>query len=252
MRRLDSREPHTCSGAGNCRNIIIDLKANSRTSLSQPTQCKCIDINPVRTEQIAVGALDAYARIYDARLCSLRSPERVPSNSNRGDPSCIAFFAPGHLCNVSPPRPKKSSCSNVASTYLAFSADGEDLLVNLSGEQVYLYSTANYQQSITYDFDKTDVSSTPELKPTLRTCSNGSGIGLRLLFSPVPHSVPLVAVEECDVKGEVVRLKNIGKQLYKEEKLDEALSVLNSGIALCPNWHLLYFLRGTALYSRKW
>lgn len=252
MRRLDSREPHTCSGTGSCRNIIIDLKLNSRSSLSQPTQCKCIDLNPVRTEQIAVGALDAYARIYDARLCSLRSLERVPSSHN--DPSCIAFFAPGHLCSASLPRLKRSSCSNVAATYLSFSADGEDLLVNLSGEQVYLYNITNYQQPVAYDFDKIDSCSAPELRPTLRTCSrsNGIGTGLKLPFVPLSYSIPLVSVEEPDISGEVVRLKNRGKQLYKGEKLDEALLALNSGIARCPNWHLLYFLRGTTLYSRKW
>lgn len=122
--------------------------------------------------------------------------------------------------------------------------------MNLSGEQVYLYNTASYQQPITYDFDKTDVGSTPELKPTLRTHKSGSR--LKPPFVPVPHSIPLMSLEESDVLGEVVCLKNRGKQLYKEEKLDEALLLLNAGIARCPNWHLLYFLRGTTLYSRKW
>jgi hypothetical protein len=145
----------------------------------------------------------------------------------------------------------------VASTYLSFGASGEDLLVNLSGEQVYLYNTTNYQQQVAYEFDKTDDNCTPELKPTTRTynISNGRSngeMGMRPMFVPVPHSIPLVNMEESDVKGAVVHLKNRGKQLYKEEKLDEALRALNSGIAQCPNWHMLYFLRGTALYSRKW
>ncbi len=257
VRRLDSREPHTCattgSATGNCRNIIIDLRLNSKSSLSQPTQCKCIDINPVRTEQIAVGALDAYARIYDARLCSLRSSERSSLNRT-GDPSCIAFLAPGHLSSPSMCRAKKSPCSTVAATYLTFSADGEDLLVNLSGEQVYLYNVANYQQPIAYDFEKSDSGAVPEPRPILRTCrTRGVGTGSKLLpFASDLHSVLTGGVDEAEVKGEVADLKNRGKQLYKEEKLHEALLMLNSAISKCSNWHLLYFLRGTTLYSRKW
>ena len=266
VRRLDSRERHTCApGGGACRNVLIDLSLHPIRPLTpnHVTQCKCIDINPVRSEQIAVGALDAYARIYDARLCTPHSPEHSRGggarNSASSDPSCIAIFSPGHLsANLSMVGGKRSVSSTVAATYVSFSADGQELLVNLSGEQVYLYDTTNQQLPIAYDFDMADGTAVPEPKPTSRRmhaqCRSGVfGSGTRLGLTASHSSSNLkTSVEESEVEGEVIRLKDLGKQLYKEERLDEALSVLNMAIAICPNWHLLYFLRGTALYSRKW
>ena len=67
-----------------------------------------------------------------------------------------------------------------------------------------------------------------------------------------PYSIPEMGMEEEDVGKEVVRLRNIGKDLYKKEQLDESLQYLNMAISRCPNWYVLYFLRGTTLYSRKW
>ncbi len=66
VRQFDVREPHTCSRAGTCRNVLIDLRSHSQTAAH--VQCKCIDVNPVKPEQIAVGSMDPYARIYDTRL----------------------------------------------------------------------------------------------------------------------------------------------------------------------------------------
>ena len=293
MRRLDAREPHSCHGAGgagaggggaSCRNVIIDLKLSSRSTLNQPTQCKCIDINPVRPEQIAVGASDEYARIYDARLCSVRSP----SSHNHGgkfpshlpisqDPSCIRLFSPGHLSFPSSLKSRggrggvvSSFCSNVASTYISFSRDGRELLVNLSGEQVYLYDTVNPLSPVSYSFDPGKVDSVPVVRPVSRTCthhisggvstqSGGSsigdgGIGMKLMpFMLEPCSIPVgETADELKLGEEIVRLRNTAKELFKQDKLDDALRLLNEAISQCPNWHALYFLRGTTLYSRKW
>lgn len=258
VRRLDTREPHSCQSEGSCRNIIIDLKLSSKVSVTQPVQCKCIDINPVQTEQIAVGAFDAYARIYDARLCTARSSSDR-SSSSQGDPSCVAFFSPGHLSCSSSSWSKRDARNSVAATYVSFSSSGQELLVNLSGEQVYLYNTASHQQPITYEFDKTDANSIPKAKPILRTCSSSrhlscaAGVGMKLMPLEFEScSVLCKTLDESEVGSEVVCLKNRGKELYKEEKLNEALICLNTAISQCSQWHVLYFLRGTTLYSRKW
>ena len=158
VRRLDIREPHNCSGRGRCRNVIIDVRTHSRlTAQTHSIQCKCIDINPVRSEQIAVGTSDQYTRIYDTRLCSFR-PLLASSPSNQsqvGDLSCIACFSPGHL-NTSPVR-NQSSCNSFATTYVSFSSDGQDLMVNLSGEQVNMFyllfiSTARLLACVSFSF----------------------------------------------------------------------------------------------------
>lgn len=252
MRRLDTREPHTCSSGGEstCRNILIDLKLSSGPGVSHSIQCKCIDVNPVRTEQIAVGALDPYVRIYDIRLCSLKAPVRTAAMTH-GDPSCIAFLAPGHLTSSIASHGRGCSGGTVASTYVEFSPNGRELLVNLSGEQVHLYDLADELRPLVYNFDKTDSSSVTVSRPSLRTSRrrHSNGIRTRLKTVSGPHSL---AMEEKDVEPEVIRLKNSGKELYQDKKMCEALVILNQAISLCPNWHTLYFLRGTTLYSRKW
>lgn len=73
-----------------------------------------------------------------------------------------------------------------------------------------------------------------------------------MAFVSEPCSISGEGLEEEDVGKEVVRLRDIGKELYKKEKLDESLQCLNTAISRCPNWHILYFLRGTTLFSRKW
>lgn len=46
---------------------MIDLQNHIGAS----AEAKCVAINPRRSEQIAVGASDAYARIYDRRMIKL-------------------------------------------------------------------------------------------------------------------------------------------------------------------------------------
>ncbi len=255
---MDTREPHSCQGDGTCRNVIIDLKRSCGASLTHTVQCKCIDINPVRTEQIAVGALDAYVRIYDARLCTPKSSASTLGTKTttlpQTDPSCIACFSPGHIYNFTS---RRHSCNPVASTYVSFSSDGQELLVNLSGEQVYLYDLVNFIDPISYEFDRSDLKSVPKVKPIAQTyrqhLSRINGIGMKLMpLLSESHSIPGQSIDESDIDDEVMKLKNDGKEFYKEEKLNEALASLNIAISLCSNWHMLYFLRGTALYSRKW
>ena len=256
VRRLDTREPHTCDGDGTCRNVLIDIKLSTKSGLAMSPQCKCIDINPVRTELIAIGALDTYARIYDARLCTLRSPGR--SSSSESDPSCVTMFSPGHITSsIVANRGRKPSCSTVASTYITFSPDGRELLVNLSGEQIYLYDIMEHQVPLSYEFDKSNSSFIPRLRPILQTyrkhLSGVAGIRTKLMpFVSEPHSIPKRSVEETEVSSKVLKLRDKGKEFYKQEKFNEALRSLNSAVDLCPNWHILYFLRGTTLYSRKW
>lgn len=160
----------------------------------------------------------------------------------------------------------RAFCSNVASTYISFAGNGRELLVNLSGEQIYLYDITNPQNPISYDFDcrssssSSKADSVPLVKPVSRTytphlSSQGSGIGMRLRpFLLEPRSIPAetVVADEQELDAEVVKLKNTAKELFKQEKLDEALRLLNEAISKCPTWHALYFLRGTTLYSRKW
>lgn len=64
-RQFDTREPHTCREDD--KVLLIDLQRY----LGPNSEPKCIAINPRRPEQLAVGANDPYARLYDRRMITL-------------------------------------------------------------------------------------------------------------------------------------------------------------------------------------
>lgn len=129
-------------------------------------EAKCLDINQIKTEQLAVGASDPYVRLYDRRmihsLSSLTIKYPFPKNSselvfkfegsnstlkqNNNDPnSIVQYFAPGHVHLNEPSLSNKNK--NIGITYLTFSPDGQELLVNYGSEYVYLYNLLNQIES---------------------------------------------------------------------------------------------------------
>lgn len=61
--QLDHREKHTCRSTDNHVRLI-----NLTSYIDANAEAKCIAVNPIRTEYIAVGANDPYARVYDRRM----------------------------------------------------------------------------------------------------------------------------------------------------------------------------------------
>ena len=251
-RQFDLRLPHSCSADGSCRNVLIDLKPTC--GVAQGTsQCKCLDVNPIRSEQIAVGALDAYVRVYDTRVLSLKKSSR--DASNQGDPSCLAHFAPGHISN---PRTRKlrKAYNSLACTYVTFSPDGTELLVNLSGDQVYLYDTVLYSEPLRYSFEKPDSISAPKLNREFSSYQNPV-LNVKALTSNPFHArpsypMPSKTVHEDQVSQEVVALKEMGNRHYENGSHTLAIEKYNRAIVLCPMWHILYSNKATALYARRW
>lgn len=193
--------------------------------------------------------MDAFVRVYDSRILSLRTIAK--DLSGHGDPSCLAHFAPGHIVNPASKRVRKSS-SVLASTYVTYSSDGSELLVNLSGEHIYLFDTKCFAESLKYDFDKTDVDSIPVLRPHTYTST----------YTPPPshHSVthkailplPRRELSSTDVGIEVESLKESGHDFSKAGMYSQAVDCFTQAIAECPTWHVLYSMRAAALYSRRW
>lgn len=64
-RQFDLRIPHTCRE--NEKVLLIDLQRH----MGPNAEPKSLAINARRTEQLAVGANDVYARLYDRRMISL-------------------------------------------------------------------------------------------------------------------------------------------------------------------------------------
>ena len=225
--------------------MLIDLNQTCGGGPTAGPQLKCLDINPVRPEQIAVGALDPFVRVYDTRILSL---QRITQTvSTHGDPACLAHFAPGHISN--PAIRKKRELSGLASTYVAYSPDGRELLVNLSGEHVYLFDTTLFTESLKYDFDKIHSDSVPTVRPhhyATRVPSTSCHV-----TTSAGHVTSRIQ-EDVDVSIELQLLKDKALDLTKAKHYTQAIDTLSHAVSLCPSWHELYYLRSTAFYSRKW
>lgn len=74
-RQHDLRTPETSKT--NPKNVLINLNAH----MGGNAEAKCIAINPVRPEQIAVGANDPYVRLYDRRKLTCKAM-KMPEETN--------------------------------------------------------------------------------------------------------------------------------------------------------------------------
>ena len=271
-RQFDIREPHTCQGesAAGCRNVLIDLKRTSGKP-SDTIQCKCVAVNPVRSEQIAVGALDAFVRLYDMRMLSLDRSSKEPSNVV--SPGCIGYFTPGQISNPYSTSSKRGY-NTLATTYIAFNSEGTELLANLSGEHIYLYRLDSLRAPLRY-FSSFSVKKDPsECEPVYmsipsyaprcnttasaknaRTCTHTHthARDFAKFSSPHTHVERLLCLsEEANISEEVVRLKEHGNMLYKEKSWTASIQQYSAAIDLCPQWHVLYSNRALAYFNRKW
>ncbi|CAG2161831.1 unnamed protein product [Oppiella nova] len=140
--QYDLRERHRCSSVSN--NVLINLMDYNGPN----AEVKCIAVNPMRPELIAVGANDPFVRLYDRRMISLQSiqsrNDSTPryswdrhyttttasttasddrDNTNQHLPAgCVKYFIAGHLLR----RRDKKRYRAYASTYLSFSPDGNE------------------------------------------------------------------------------------------------------------------------------
>lgn len=121
--QYDIREEHSCKST-KPKNLLIDLKT-AGLSLS----AKCLAINPIRDEMLAVGSNDVHVRLFDRRYLRQETWD-----------SCTAYFTPGHLLKPAQST-RKPNHHSYGTTYLAFSPDGTELLANIHAEQVYLFNT---------------------------------------------------------------------------------------------------------------
>lgn len=129
--QYDLREPHECF-------------VKSTIFIALATDLKCIAVNPTKPHLLAVGANDCFVRLYDRRMVRTSHFKNTLSNGKRDlavpqDSKCVQYYAPGHLA-----RDQSSEFGNkIAATYVTFDSTGNELLVNLGGEHIYLYDINN-------------------------------------------------------------------------------------------------------------
>nr|CAD7407345.1 unnamed protein product [Timema cristinae] len=269
--QFDLRTPHSCSREVN--NVLVNLLSH----MGRYAEAKCVAINPRRPELLAVGANDPYIRVYDRRMITPTTIQYPPENSLRSNwerqhymasragegesevnmpLGCVQYYVAGHLPVKQQDYKKKYR--NLASTYVTFSADGNELLVNLGGEQIYLFDINSKRKTTKFGIHAEQTNkehsvssngfrSTADGFSSPSSCSNGVS-----LFSA---SFPVTVADKkqtplLPTRVEMLRLK--ANQAFDFQHFSTAIMLYNKAISLNGNTALLYGNRAAAYMKRAW
>ncbi|XP_022089925.1 WD and tetratricopeptide repeats protein 1-like [Acanthaster planci] len=277
VRQFDLRAPHTCNDS--CANVLINLNCY----IGKHAECKCLAINPNRPELMAVGASDAYVRLYDVRMlsphavhfsreerlgASWRTPAPEPDDSGLLPRGCVQYLVAGHLPLKENDRKRKYR--SLVSTYVTFSPSGRELLVNLGGEQVYLFDLYNLRHPKAFNVGDyvlpegsngvcKEVSSQVAEALSANGTSIGSTNGVTKHLSHAssyrlqegsPSTGPGTS-RELPPRAEA--LKQEGNRFYCDMKdYTSAIRLFNQALGIAPNSAILYGNRAAAFMRRKW
>ncbi|KAL9916906.1 WD and tetratricopeptide repeats protein 1 isoform X1 [Glossina fuscipes] len=234
--QLDHREKHTCRSEDNRVRLI-----NLTTYIDTNAEAKCIALNPVKTELLAVGANDPYARIYDRRMLTPSSSAAVlaAESFDNGRPipkDCVNYFCPGH---INKNNSKVIEHEPRAITYLTFNPTGTELLVNMGAEHIYLYDLLNAEQPVFLNL--------PEFKLAATTCLEAE-----------PDNCAEVTIPKCSSSNRrklpenIDEYKKLGNELLENEQYLRAINTYSHAIGLESQWPVLYLNRATAYMRRLW
>ncbi|XP_046426357.1 WD and tetratricopeptide repeats protein 1-like [Neodiprion fabricii] len=259
--QYDTRVPHSCTSQDR-RAVLINLVNH----LGRLAEAKCITINARRPELIAIGANDAYVRMYDRRMIKPSTCQATPASNvdavnensegidaqahlqraGKGDSDdniplgCARYFVAGHLRTRHQDQKRNRS---LAATYLTFSADGNDLLVNMGGEQIYLFDVNKGSSS---KFLPKWTNGTRYSVPGDQWCSDqkrDEGIQLETYFK---HNDPLV------LPIHIENIKEEANTAFQKQKYTTAINLYNKAIAWCPHGAVLYANRAASFMKRAW
>ncbi|XP_076243195.1 WD and tetratricopeptide repeats 1 isoform X2 [Calliopsis andreniformis] len=239
--QYDVRAPHTCK-SNESATVLINLPNH----MGRYAEAKCIAINPRKPELLAVGANDAYIRMYDRRMIKLSQLSIITSPSSdwerrtgEGDPDenipldCAQYFIAGHLHTR-----QRNSNRNLTATYLTFSTDGNELLVNMGGEQIYLFDINNPKKSKTcFGYSVETYVGTPRKCCLAKNDEDDTNIANRNIK---------------DLPSHVEKLKAQANECFEQQKYTLAITMYNKAISYCPNAAVLYANRAAAYMKRTW
>ncbi|XP_066285635.1 WD and tetratricopeptide repeats protein 1-like [Branchiostoma lanceolatum] len=256
--------------------ILVDLTQYCGTSV----EVKCISINPRRPEMMATGANDPYIRMYDTRAVTAHRTKHAErrrggfhgsSEAELNLPAgCAQYYVAGHL-------PMKQSdyqrrFRTLVSTYVTFSPDGNELLVNLGGEQVYLFDVirprkphrfqlGDYMPATLQPHDNGVVSKAHHsVAHAAASTSNGvtNGIaaklhhtnGFSLLEGKQQPRTTLKPVGNLPPRADALKLR--ANEVFCRQQFSLAIALYNQAIQLSPNSGILYGNRAAAYMKRGW
>ncbi|XP_075975087.1 WD and tetratricopeptide repeats 1 [Anticarsia gemmatalis] len=250
----DLRTNHECNP--DSHNVVVNLLNH----LGRYAEAKCVAINPRRPYQLAVGANDFYVRLYDTRMIKLaklamdpqvNAPASRPmwerqnqrcSRAGHGDPDnnipkgAVHYFAPGHLSM----EPNEHTFPKKATTYVAFSNDGNELLVNLGSEQVYLFDINSARRPVLVESFIIQHNHGNREGEGKQQAKNGT--------NPTNGTVD----PNLQLPDRIRQLKEMANDLVNKGNYPTAVELYNMAIALCPDCAMLYSNRAAALMRRGW
>lgn len=203
-------------------------------------EVKCISINQRRPDLLAVGANDPYARIFDRRMITLSQVAYhnvddghhvqhfiAPTATDTIPRACVQYYCPGHFTRK--PASATTNRMNKTITYLTFSPDGNELLVNIGSEQIYLFDLNNAKRPEALQMpqiDKTTTTDEPQESATNARNTNRKAA--------------------ADV------LKVSGNKCLEKEQYLLAIAKYSAAIRVAPDYAALYLNRATAYMRRNW
>ena len=232
-----------------CTKVLIDLTK----TCGENAECKCIALNPMSSYMLAVGANDPYVRMYDRRMIK-ENPFQATNGQKRKDnmhfacEDCATYFIPGHLHHKQ--KEYRRKMRYLCATYLTFNPHGDELLVNVGGEQVYLYDFNKLQHSL--------------YQPTFRNPAKKSMNGLNGHTDSLPSSSlclpfatdskqPTVDHEEVEkLPTELQALKIEANGLFHKKHFTGAIMLYNKALLKGSKAAVLYCNRAAAYLKRDW
>ncbi|CAH8429513.1 unnamed protein product [Dicrocoelium dendriticum] len=268
VRQFDLRDPSQAGSAAS-QNVLVDLHPHIGSS----AEAKCLAVNPLRPEMVAVGGNDQYVRVYDRRklrLCAVSDPVRPrssapssPSN-NCNNPTSVAdheltpesvrYLAPGNLPLKQLSYHRGPNIVNV--TCVSFSPDGQELLANMSGGQLYLFTLNKHVQPYWCTASSTNSPHDRGLifgaSSSDRSLPTGSAPFLRHLI-PSPGRCRPCYTTKYDLDPSLLEDESLkAARLVKAKAFVAAVVAYNVLLERWPDDPQLYTGRATALLQRNW
>lgn len=251
-------------------------------------EAKCLAINPLQPELLAVGCNDPFVRLYDHRMLASHSFSEVKKTSSSSSssispedaklpPGCVQYFAPGHL----PPQLSKDSRRRFrayVATYVNFSPSGRELIANLGGEQIYLFDIKQHRKVMKYQavngitsslssngvvksvVDNIGISSSKNgFSPSANGATNGYTVckipnldGKRNVTDKRPSkSINLTNVSQ-ELPPKALELKAKGNDAFCQQQFWTAVNLYNEAISYASDSAVLYANRAAAFIKRAW
>ncbi|CAG00028.1 unnamed protein product [Tetraodon nigroviridis] len=246
-----------------------DLRESSKRSevfidltefCGQLVEAKCLAVNPRDNNYLAVGANGPFVRLYDIRMihnyrksvlqgtsaavhtfCERQKP--IPDGAGQ-------YYVAGHLPVKLPDYNNRLRI--LVATYVTFSPDGTELLVNMGGEQVTSTLLKWLSEEISFWFGDVQNGKT----------SNGVSNGLHFPL-PTAHlhfaerfysslgffrhlSVPLTSPRHLE------KVKQQANDAFARQQWTQAIQLYSLGIHQASCNAMLYGNRAAAYMKRKW